>query len=184
MWLPVLALVGILSAPDDWRKESFPFPLAFAPAIAYEGTEHIRFNPGWEQFSSEAGFSYVFVWDVKAKPVTPEDLEDHLEAYFNGLMTNVSRGRKLPADPLKATVAVHPMTGVPGWSQGYGAEVRTSNAFSKNEALLLHGEITQRACGAGRMQIFFAFSRSPRDRPVWESLRSVRGATTCEVPVS
>ena len=184
MWVLGLALAIIISAPDDWRQESFPFPLAFAPAIAYEGTEHVRFSPGWEQFSSDAGFSYVFVWDVKAKPVTAEDLEDHLETYFNGLMGNVARGRKLAAEPLKAAVAVHPMTAVPGWSQGYGAEVRTSNAFSRNEALLLHGEITQRACGAGRMQIFFAFSRSPRDRSIWESLRAVRNATTCEAPVS
>lgn len=180
-WLLALA---ILTAPDGWRKESFQFPLAFAPAIAYEGTEHVRFSPGWERFDSDEGFSYVFLWDVKAKPVAPEDIEDHLEAYFNGLMSNVSRGRKLANEPPKASVAVHPMTSVPGWSQAYGAEVRTGNAFSKNEPLLLYSEITQRDCGAGRMQIFFAMSKAPRARPSWESLRAIRTATPCETKVS
>jgi hypothetical protein len=175
----LLLAVAILSAPDGWRKESFSFPLGFAPSISYEGTEHVRFAPGWEQFQGDEGFSYVFVWDVKAMPVAPEDVEDHLEAYFSGLMNNVSRGRKLEGEPRKATAAVHPMTAVPGWSQAYGAQVRTGNAFSKNEPLLLHAEVTQRPCGPQRMQIFFAMSKAPRDRAIWEGLRAIRKATPC-----
>ena len=31
-----------VAAPDNWRKESFTFPLQFAPTIPYEGTEHVR----------------------------------------------------------------------------------------------------------------------------------------------
>jgi hypothetical protein len=181
---PLLLALAILAAPEGWRKESFTFPLGFAPSIAYEGTEHVRFAPGWERFDTDEGFSYVYVWDVKAKPVTPEDIEDHLEAYFNGLMSNVSRGRKLENAPPKAAAAVHPMTAVPGWTQAYGAELRTGNAFSKNEPLLLYGEVTQRNCGAERMQIFFAMSKSPRDRPIWEGLRAIRTATPCEAKLS
>lgn len=180
----LLLAAAILTAPDGWRKESFQFPLGFAPTIAYEGTEHVRFAPGWQQFDGDEGFSYVFVWDVKAKPVTPEDVEEYLEVYFDGLMNNVSRGRKLDGQPAKAVVAAHPMTGVPGWSQAYGAQVRTGNAFSKNEPLLLHGEITQRNCGAERMQVFFAMSKAPRDRPIWERLRAIRMATPCEAKLS
>jgi hypothetical protein len=62
--------------------------------------------------------------------------------------------------------------------------VRTVNAFSKNEPLLLYGEITQRDCGAERMQIFFAMSMSPRDRPIWDDLRAIRTATPCEAKLS
>ena len=115
----------LLPAPDDWRKETFKFPLQFAPGIPYEGLENVRFSPGWARFEDEAGFSYVFMWDLKATPATTEDLEDHLETYFNGLMGGVGAGRKVEAKPVPASVHLHPMTTVRGWTRGWGAEVRT-----------------------------------------------------------
>jgi hypothetical protein len=169
-----------IPAPADWRAESFIFPLQFAPSIPYEGVEYVRFTPSWQRFDTDGGFSYVILWDVKTRPVTPEDLEDYLEAYFAGLMKNVGVKRELSDKEVKTVAAVHPMAALASWEQGYGLEVRTWNAFSKGEALLLHGEVGQRSCGE-RMQVFFAFSRSPRDRPVWDRLREVRNATTCRV---
>lgn len=167
--------------PEGWRKESFTFPLAFAPSIPYEGKENVRFTPSWTRFGEENGFSYVFLWDLKAKPVTPDDIEEYLEAYFNGLMHNVGLQRKLSDKEAKAVTAVHPMAALAGWAQGYGVEVRTWNAFSKGEPLLLYGEIGQRECGE-RMQFFFAFSRAARDRPIWDGLRAARDATSCDKP--
>ena len=170
---------NLIPAPDDWRKESFPFPLRFAPEIPYQGTEYLRFNPKWDQFADEAGFSYVVLWDVKALPVEPPDIEDHLETYFNGLMSNVARGRKL-AEPPKSTVQAHPMASVADWQQGFGVEIRTYNSFSKGEPLLLYGEVAQRTCNKDHMQIFIALSKSRRDQPIWNSLRKARGATSCQ----
>lgn len=179
----VLAAASLLNAPDDWRKESFAFPLRFAPSIPYEGTEHVRFHPRWDQFDDEAGFSYVMLWDLKEVPIEPADLEDHLETYFSGLMSNVARGRKLE-EPKGAVVAAHPMARLPGWQQAFGVEIRTTNSFSKGEPLLLYGEVTQRTCGNGRMQVLIALSRVRRDRAIWKGLREIRGATTCEAPRS
>ena len=179
----VLAAASLITAPDDWRKESFDFPLRFAPTIPYEGQEHVRFHPRWDQFADEAGFSYVVLWDVKAVPIEPPDLEDYLEAYFTGLMSNVARGRKL-ADSAKAVVAAHPMAQLPGWQQAFGVEIRTTNSFSKGEPLLLYGEVTQRNCGKGRMQVVIALSQARRDRAIWKGLRDIRSATTCEAPRS
>jgi hypothetical protein len=185
MGLAAFLLAAVLiPAPDDWRKETFEFPLRFATAIPYEGAEHVRFSPGWARFDEETGFSYIFLWDLKAKPVATEDLEDHLETYFNGLMGGVGAGRKVEAAPIPAAVALHPMTPVSGWTRAWGAEVRTWNAFSKGEALLLLGEVAYRECGPARMQVFFAFSRSKRDRPIWDKLRDIRQATQCGEPVS
>jgi len=177
--LAAFLLAAVLAAPDDWRKETFQFPLAFAPAIPYEGSENLRFSPGWDRFGEETGFSYVFVWDLKAKAVTTEDLEDHLEAYFNGLMSAVANARKVEATPLPAAVALHPMTSLRGWGRGWGTEVRTWNGFSKGEPLVLHGEVAHRECGPGRMQVFFVFSQARRDRPIWEQMRAIRQATQC-----
>jgi len=173
------AAATLIPAPDDWRKESFAFPLQFAPGIPYQGTEYLRFHPGWDQFADETGFSYVVLWDVKAVPVEPPDIEDHLETYFNGLMSNVARGRKL-AEPPRSVVQAHPMAPLPDWQQGFGVQIRTYNSFSKGEPLLLYGEVTQRRCSNERMQIFFALSKSRRDKPIWNSLRKARGATTCQ----
>jgi hypothetical protein len=175
--------LALLAAPPDWRSETFPFPLRFAPSIPYEGEEHVRFHPKWDQFAGEAGFSYVILWDVKETPVEPADIEDHLEAYFTGLMSNVARGRKL-GDSAKAVVAAHPMAPLAGWQHAFGVEIRTTNSFSKGEPLLLYGEVTQRACGNGRMQVVFALSRVRRDRAIWKGLRDIRSATTCAGPRS
>jgi hypothetical protein len=182
--LVLAAAASLIVAPDNWRGETFQFPLQFAPSIPYEGTEHVRFSPSWDKFSTENGFSYVFAWDVKAKDMTPEDVEDYLETYFNGLMANVARARKLTHAAAKTSASAHPMTQVEGWTQAYGLELHTANGFGKNEPLVLHGEVTRRDCGAGRMQVFFAFSRARRDRPVWESLREARKATQCGAPGS
>lgn len=179
MSIAALLLAALLVAPADWRKESFDFPLRFAPSIPYQGKEHVRFHPRWDNFGDEAGFSYVVLWDVKEVPIEAADIEDHLETYFNGLMSNVARGRKLDP-PGESVVEAHPMARVPGWSQGFGVEIRTFNAFSKGEPLLLFGEVSQRSCGNGRMQILFALSKSSRDRAIWNGLRAVRTATTCE----
>ena len=177
--LAALAFAAIVPIPEGWRAESFPFPLQFAPNIPYEGEELVRFAPEWSRFAAGNGFSYVFAWDVKAKPVAPEDVEDYLETYFDGLMKNVARGRKLEIEPPRTAAALHPMTAVEGWTQAFGAEVRTWNAVSKGEPLVLNIEVTKRNCPEGRMLIFFALSKATRDQPVWASLREARNKASC-----
>jgi hypothetical protein len=92
------AAAEVLPAPGDWRRESFDFPLAFAPAIGLEGNEQVRFAPGWSAFTSERGFSYVFLWDVKevAGPaLTVKGLEFALRVYFDGLVETAASARKM-----------------------------------------------------------------------------------------
>ena len=121
----------------------------------------------------------MFLWDLKTKPFNADDLEDYLETYFGGLMNNVGRKQKLADKEIKTNAAAHPLAGVKGdWAQAWGIEVRTWNAFSKGEPLMLWGEVTQRNCGE-RMQVFFAMSMAARDKPIWETLRNIRKATTC-----
>jgi hypothetical protein len=174
--LPAAAQVA---APDDWRRESFAFPLAFAPSIPYEGTEYVRFAPFWSDFASERGFTYVILWDVKRRAVEPAELERGLLVYFDGLMENVTRARKI-ADPGTVTSAsLHPMAAPGGWSEGIGGRVWTWNGFGKGEPLQLNLEIAHRPCGADRTQIFYALSKAPRTQAVWDQLRAIRAATRC-----
>src|SRR5690242_19020734 len=91
-WIACIACAALLpaaaqlAAPADWRKQSFDFPLPFAPSIPYEGTEHVRFSPSWSRFAQDDAFTYVVLWELKRAPLQTEELERALDVYFDGLM--------------------------------------------------------------------------------------------------
>jgi hypothetical protein len=180
MQIGTIFLCALLAAPPGWRQETFSFPLAFAPSIPFEGTEHVRFAPDWADFASERGFSYVVLWDVKRRPgLEAAELERALSVYFDGLMEQVTRGRKI-ADPGTATqAALHPMTAPAGWAEAYGGRMWTWNGFSKGEALALNLEIAHRPCGTDRTQVFLALSKAARTHAAWDELRALRQSATC-----
>ena len=180
----VLSLLALPSAahipaPDNWRKESFKFPLQFAPSIPYEGVEYVRFAPDWTKFETERGFSYVFLWDIKRRELEPAEIERGLRVYFDGLMEAVTKARGIDDPGTVTTASLHPITPPAAWNQGYGGRLWTWNGFSKGEALSLHMEIALRPCGADRTQVFFAFSKAERSHAVWKELRDIRTATPC-----
>jgi hypothetical protein len=177
--LAFAAHAASIAAPDAWRRESFTFPLAFAASIPYEGTEHVRFTPTWSSFASEQGFGYVFMWDIKRVPMEAAHLERGLAVYFDGLMENVARGRKLDELPVHSAVVLHPLAAPAGWHEAYAGAVHTWNAFNTGEDLRLHIEIAHRPCPGGRMQIFFAVSKAKRTDPAWNDLRKSRSDTSC-----
>jgi hypothetical protein len=168
-----------LPAPDDWRREQFTFPLPFAPSIPFEGTEYVRFSPAWARFAEEDGFTYIVLWDLKARAFEPQDFERGLAVYFDGLMENVSRARKAGDPGVGTVIALHPAAAVPGWDTTYGGRVWTLNAFSKAEPLALHMEISHRRCAGDRTQVLMAFSRAERSRPAWLALRGIRDKVSC-----
>lgn len=168
-----------LDAPADWRKESFEFPLPYAPSLPYEGSEEVRFPPGWARFASEDGFSYVVLWDIKPALMEAAVLERALSVYFDGLMNNVAIARKLEVMVPQSAVVLHPLAVPAGWSDAYAGAIHTWNGFAQGEPLVLNVEIAQRPCGPGRMQVFYALAKAPRASPVWDALRAVRRKTGC-----
>jgi hypothetical protein len=168
-----------LAAPDGWRRESFTFPLPYAPSLPYSGTEQVRFSPGWSDFSGEAGFSYVVLWDIEGKLMEPEALERALGVYFDGLMNNVAIARKIDALVPQSAAVLHPLDAPGGWRSGYAGRIHTWNAFSAAEPLVLNVEIALRPCAAGRMQVFFAIAKAPRASAAWKPLRAIRRSASC-----
>jgi hypothetical protein len=171
-----------IPAPENWRRESFEFPLAFAPGIGFEGSEHVRFAPGWGEFASDRGFRYVFLWDVKSVPGPSQavhGLEFALGVYFDGLMETAAATRKLEARGARTVVNFHPMREVKGWNESHAGAIHTWNAFGEAEPLVLNVEVTKRECPAGRTQVFFAISKAARGDALWNDLRKAREATTC-----
>jgi hypothetical protein len=180
----VLAARAQVAAPDDWRKETFAFPLVFAPTIPYEGTEYVRFAPYWAEDNAERGFTYVILWDIKRRTFEPAELERGLNVYFDGLMEQVTRARKIEDTGAVSSATLHPLTAPEGWAEALGGRVHTWNAFVKGEPLVLNLEIAHRPCSTDRTQVFFALSRAGRDQPVWKGLRAIRSATTCATVTS
>jgi hypothetical protein len=168
-----------IPAPDSWRAETFKFPLIFAPSIPFEGTEHVRFSPTWPRFAAPDGFTYVFLWDLKPEPLEAAHLERALAVYFDGLMDNVARGRKLEELPVPAAVVLHPMAAPEGWGEAYAGRIHTWNAFGRGEELHLSIEITRRLCDAGHMQVFYAVSKAERREGAWDAMRAIRRDTSC-----
>ena len=73
-------------APEGWLTETIPFPLGFAPSLAYEGLEELRFAPGMFKAGQEDFWTYAFVWWITPRPdLTPDILARDLEIYFEGL---------------------------------------------------------------------------------------------------
>ena len=172
------ALAAGIEAPAGWRKESFTFPLPYAPSLPYEGTEEVRFAPQWAHFDAPDGFTYAVLWDIKPTLTDGLALERALSVYFDGLMNNVAIGRKLDAMVPQTQVALHPLASPQGWSGAYAGAIHTWNGFAKAEPLVLNAEIAYRACG-DRLQLFMALSKAPRAASAWESLRALRAATRC-----
>jgi hypothetical protein len=173
------AQTSSIPAPDNWRRESFQFPLAFAPSIPYEGAEHVRFAPAWSEFASDQGFTYVFLWDIKRVPIEAAHLERGLAVYFDGLMENVAHARKVAELPVSTAVVLHPLAAPAGWKEAYAGTIHTWNAFSRGEDLALAIEIAHRPCAEARMQVFFAVSKAKRTAAPWDELRRVRSDTPC-----
>lgn len=140
----------------------------------------MRFSPAWSNFAGEQGFTYAFMWDIKRVPMEAANLERGLAVYFDGLMGNVARGRKLDELPVHAAVVLHPLAAPPGWKDAYAGAVHTWNAFNKGEDLRLDIEVAHRTCGAERMQIFFAVSKAKRVDSIWNELRKIRSDTGCD----
>jgi hypothetical protein len=172
------ALAAGIEAPASWRKESFTFPLPYAPSLPYEGTEEVRFSPQWPRFDAPDGFTYAVLWDIKPTLMEGVALERALSVYFDGLMNNVAIARKLDAMVPQSEVSLHPLAPPEGWSGAYAGAIHTWNGFAKAEPLVLNAEIAYRPFGE-RMQFFFGLSKAPRAAPAWRGLRGVRSATRC-----
>src|SRR5690349_11958756 len=91
-----------INAPQDWKPETIPFPLGFAPEIPYQGFEELRFAPGMFKRESASYFSYFFFWSLQGKPeIGKETLARDLTKYFQGLCREVGKGRNLTLDLTK-----------------------------------------------------------------------------------
>ncbi|MHA7057263.1 hypothetical protein ACWGOQ_0008605 [Aquimarina sp. M1] len=162
---------NILSAPDNWRKETIAFPLSFAQSLDHKGTEYVRFAPGWGKQGSDEYFSYSFLWYLENDPqLSSSNLESQLAVYFDGLMqefstTNASRAAAIP----KTTAFFEKIN-----NHTYAGKVLTYDAFITKKELNLNIVATYMYCKkTDRHIIQFKISPQPIAHAVWNKLNEV-----------
>ena len=164
------------SAPADWRPETFPFPLAFAPGIDLKGVEELRFAPGLFDPTKEDYYTYTFLWWLEDNPeFTAERLERDLIAYFQGLYMAVSQKKDYDVSTFKADIEAHDAEGKDGLDAYYTGTVTAADGFVTEKEVTMNFRITQWQCKeSGRTAVFFAISPQPYEHAIWKTLRSIK----------
>ena len=136
--------------PADWVAERLEFPLGFAPDIALEGVEELRFAPGMFDPASATHWTYLFGLDVRPRQDVDVDvvrgtripqnseldvdaafLEDFLLRYYRGLCGVVagSSGLEIDLEAVRAKVV--------GGGASFQAHVELFDAFGDGAPLEL-----------------------------------------------
>lgn len=167
--------------PEGWRTETIPFPLEFAPELAYEGLEEIRFAPGMFQEGAEDFWSYAFVWWLPmTTTIDAEILSTDLESYFRGLSLAAADRRGFdPGEPVFAATIGRLESR--GEVQHFAGEVDTFDAFASRQPIELNVQIRIWDCAPQERRIvFFELSPQPPSHAIWQTLRIIREGFRCQ----
>lgn len=165
--------------PQGWRTETIPFPLEFAPELAYRGVEELRFPKAFLVPGDDWYFSYAFVWHVAAPgPAGAEALEADLVAYFRGLAFAVGGAER---EDIKAFAFGAQLEGDLARETVTGT-VAAFDAFKAQAGLTLQFRVRAVPCTAGEARAY-VFAASPRPYAagdaVWVELERLAGAFRC-----
>jgi hypothetical protein len=161
---------------DGWRGETIPFPLEFAPTLAYRGVEELRFPAGFLEPGSTHFWSYLFAWVIEPPLPDAPAISRDLAAYFEGLARAVSEGRHdLSKVPFTATITGDESTGFTGTAAAF-------DAFETGQPVSLHIRATAVDCPtSGKRALVMRLSpRTPTpDDAVWRDLAAVAAELRC-----
>ncbi|MBV8762964.1 MAG: hypothetical protein JO257_37105 [Deltaproteobacteria bacterium] len=170
-WVAAVAMTACGGAqgwrvPAGWKHETIPFPLEFAPSLAHQGVEELRFPPGFMDARSANHWSYGFVWRLRdAAQLDDAALAGELTVYFRGLLGAVD-GDKHRFDPAQISVRVE-----------HGAvAAHVFDAFGDGAPIDLVGTAARTPCGSGSL---WRFVLAPDGSPVRGELTRLVGEAGC-----
>jgi hypothetical protein len=161
---------------DGWRGETIPFPLEFAPTLAYRGVEELRFPAGFLDPGSTHFWSYAFAWVIEPPLPDAGAIERDLATYFEGLARAVSKGRH----DLSKVVFTAAITG--DEATGFTGTASAFDAFKTGQPVDLHIRATAAACPtSGKHALVMRLSPHPpsADDAVWNDLDAVAAEFRC-----
>jgi len=160
-----------LSKPEKWGTERIPFPIGFAPQIAYTGVEDIRFTPGWGKVKSEEYWSYAFLWYLDGKlKMSPAVLDSNMKLYYGGLIA--ANGSKIPAEkliPVKASFKKVRKT--KGDVEAYSGTIHMLD-YMQQKPITLNCKVHLKYCGSKTLA-FFELSPQSGSHGIWTSLHKL-----------
>ena len=156
--------------PDGWRYERLDFPLSFAPELAFEGFEELRFAPGMSDADSGSYFSYALA--IRLEGDIALDIaffESFLTPYYRGLCESVGASRQLDLDLSGFSVTVKDE------GRRFLATIEMVDPFLTGEPLTLFLELYVQP-GPRKTELLGLASPKPQDAPIWEELHAIGSA--------
>lgn len=172
--------------PEGWKQETIPFPLEFAPDLAYRGVEELRFAPDFFEPDAPTYFSYAFVWWLEGRTeLDAPRLERDLARYFAGLCGAVGEG-KFTFDPGRFKAKLEPGTEpaalpIPG-ARSLQGTLDAYDPFKKGNGreISLNLRLAIGGCpDAGRQVVLVTASPKPRGDAIWKALGEREASFRC-----
>lgn len=165
--------IKAITADSTWVRESFQFPLSFAPEIDFQGVEVALFPKGWGKIESPAFWSYAFVWEIDADSlIAKTQLETSLQNYFEGLLgldflrKNDPSIQNTNAQLVKKTASVN--------SIKYEGRIETFDNRIAKRPMTLNVTIEQHYYQeSSKAILLFKFSPKQFDHSIWIKLAEV-----------
>ncbi|MCW3093565.1 MAG: hypothetical protein JWP81_4634 [Ferruginibacter sp.] len=170
-----------LQTPMGWTTERISFPIDFAPAISYKGTEDLRFAKGWGDINSDEHWCYAFVWWLDGKPAINEMvLQQNLTEYYNGLVKRNIIERKIPQNKVIPTeVIVKKIATTSGDIVTYTGTIQMLD-YLDEKPILLNCTIHVKSCDTkDHTALLFQISPKPRDHAAWKPLEMLNLNFSC-----
>ena len=175
------AKTNILISPADWKKESFTFPLEFAPKLAFTGIEEARFAPGWSDKTSPEFWTYSFAWYVDGSiNLTEKRLQTFTADYFNGLTQVVGKSKGLKSETVTESFAIFiEKASVDSW-QFFEGKVQLFDVFFSEQEIRLNVKVKALYCEEmNKHLVVFSFAPKAFDHKIWQVFENVQTIANC-----
>jgi hypothetical protein len=160
--------------PEGFRGETIPFPLDFAPGLAHQGVEELRFAPGFFDPEAPGYWAYTFVWRTSdPAELDAAALAAELTTYFRGLIDAVDQAKAIT--DRAAIVAQAESVG-----PRFAVTAHVFDAFKTKQPLDLVGWAERRACRVGAV---WRFVLAPADTSLRPQLEALAAEAVCDQPV-
>lgn len=161
-----------LQAPQNrpslvgWSAETLSLPPAFAPTLP-QGTESLRFAPGWRSSEKEDYWSYAFVIWIDERVPDRRRIGTLLESYYNGLLSAFANGdgKDISATPVKIDIAQSS-------PRQFKARMKAVDAFGTYKPITIHLEIESVSLGSMRSSLRVKVSPQHEEHAIWNSLQA------------
>jgi len=171
----------VLDTVKGWGTELMKFPLDFAPEIDFKGVEDIRFAPGWSKKGAEDFWTYKFVWMLESDPsINAVKLERVLSLYFNGLMNDVGKSKRMDLNEIATTkVSLHELWNNP---VSFSGSADIWDVFFTQAAVHLNLKVIKRYCSQKQKYLLiFEFSPQPFKHQIWSAMDKIGLIEDCRL---